>query len=158
MEEPDVRVREKTAAGPDGLRCNHAGSSVVVPQPLNTLRPVCFDRVMVETHSHWQMAQWARQVGAWQEKWRGAFDGREPALSTLRGIDWLLNVRHFDQKVIVLCVRWSLRYLGAGRGARHGANEARYAAIDVMSSTVRFVTTSFMGCAAAPARAPLWMS
>lgn len=38
------------------------------------------------------------------------FDKREPAMSTLRDIDWLLNGRHFDREVIVLCVRWYLRY------------------------------------------------
>ena len=38
------------------------------------------------------------------------FDKREPAMSTLRDIDWLFNGRHFDREVIVLCVRWYLRY------------------------------------------------
>jgi transposase-like protein len=28
----------------------------------------------------------------------------------LRDIDWLFNGRHFDREVIVLCVRWHLRY------------------------------------------------
>ncbi|EON18788.1 integrase [Cupriavidus sp. GA3-3] len=31
-------------------------------------------------------------------------------MSTLRDIDWLFNGRHFDREVIVLCVRWYLRY------------------------------------------------
>ena len=31
-------------------------------------------------------------------------------MSTLREIDWLFNGRHFDREVIVLCVRWYLRY------------------------------------------------
>ena len=31
-------------------------------------------------------------------------------MSTLRDIDWLLHGRHFDREVIVLCVRWYLRY------------------------------------------------
>jgi len=31
-------------------------------------------------------------------------------MSTLRDIDWLFSGRHFDREVIVLCVRWYLRY------------------------------------------------
>ncbi|ASL49057.1 hypothetical protein bAD24_p01830 (plasmid) [Burkholderia sp. AD24] len=31
-------------------------------------------------------------------------------MSTLRDIDWLFKGRHFDREVIVLCVRWYLRY------------------------------------------------
>ena|SRR5712691_5133053 len=42
--------------------------------------------------------------------------------------------------------------------AYHGVSEAKYAAIDTMSSTVRLATGPFMSCAAVPARAPLWMS
>src|SRR5262245_56282747 len=42
--------------------------------------------------------------------------------------------------------------------AHHGVREAKYAAIDNMSSTVRLVTVAFMSCAAMPARAPLFRS
>ncbi len=31
-------------------------------------------------------------------------------MSTLRDLDGLFNGRHFDREVIVLCVRWYLRY------------------------------------------------
>jgi hypothetical protein len=41
---------------------------------------------------------------------RSDFDKREHAMSKLRDIDWLFNGRHFDREVIVLCVRWYLRY------------------------------------------------
>ena len=42
--------------------------------------------------------------------------------------------------------------------APHGVSEAKYAAIDTMSSTVRWATGPFMSCVAVPARAPCWMS
>ena len=38
------------------------------------------------------------------------FDEREQAISNLVDIDRLFNGRHFDREVIVLCVRWYLRY------------------------------------------------
>jgi len=38
------------------------------------------------------------------------FDEREQAMSKLVDIDRLFNGRHFDREVIVLCVRWYLRY------------------------------------------------
>jgi hypothetical protein len=41
---------------------------------------------------------------------RSGFDEREPAMSKLKDIDWLFNGRHFEREVIVLCVRWYLRY------------------------------------------------
>ena len=31
-------------------------------------------------------------------------------MSKLKDLEWLFNGRHFDRKVIVLCVRWYLRY------------------------------------------------
>ena len=31
-------------------------------------------------------------------------------MSKLKDIDWLFNGRHFDREVIILCVRWYLRY------------------------------------------------
>jgi transposase-like protein len=31
-------------------------------------------------------------------------------MSKLKDIDWLFSGRHFDREVIVLCVRWNLRY------------------------------------------------
>jgi hypothetical protein len=39
----------------------------------------------------------------------GAFDDHEP-MSELKDLEWLFNGRHFDREVIVLCVRWYLRY------------------------------------------------
>ena len=44
------------------------------------------------------------------------------------------------------------------RAAHHGVREARYAAIDTISSTVRLATAAVMSCVAVPARAPFWMS
>jgi len=38
------------------------------------------------------------------------FDEYEPAVSKLKNIEWLFNSRHFDREIIVLCVRWYLRY------------------------------------------------
>jgi hypothetical protein len=38
------------------------------------------------------------------------FDRRDTAMSKLKDIDGLFNGRHFDREVIVLCVRWYLRY------------------------------------------------
>jgi hypothetical protein len=38
------------------------------------------------------------------------FDEHEPAMSKLKDIEWLFNGRHFDREIIVLCVRWYLRY------------------------------------------------
>ncbi|MCY1289240.1 hypothetical protein D9M68_418450 [compost metagenome] len=38
------------------------------------------------------------------------FDERERAMSKLRHIDWLSSGRHFDREIIVMCVRWYLRY------------------------------------------------
>lgn len=32
-------------------------------------------------------------------------------MSKLKDLEWLFNGRHFDLAVIVLCVRWYLRYL-----------------------------------------------
>jgi hypothetical protein len=37
------------------------------------------------------------------------FDGHEP-MRKLKDIDGLFNGCHFDREVIVLCVRWYLRY------------------------------------------------
>src|ERR1700744_5409509 len=31
-------------------------------------------------------------------------------MSKLKDLEWLFNGRHFDREVIVLCVRWYLRY------------------------------------------------
>src|SRR5260370_22649703 len=31
-------------------------------------------------------------------------------MSKLKDIEWLINGRHFDREIIVLCVRWYLRY------------------------------------------------
>jgi transposase-like protein len=39
-----------------------------------------------------------------------SFDEREQGMSKLVDIDRLFNGRHFDREVIVLCVRWYLRY------------------------------------------------
>ena len=44
------------------------------------------------------------------------------------------------------------------RDTRHGVREAKYAAIETMSSTVKLATVAFMSCAATPARDPVWMS
>ena len=38
------------------------------------------------------------------------FDEHEPAMSKLKDIEWMFNGRHFDREIIVLCVRWYLRY------------------------------------------------
>jgi transposase-like protein len=35
---------------------------------------------------------------------------RELAMSKLRGMEQLFAGRHFDREVIILCVRWYLRY------------------------------------------------
>jgi DDE domain len=44
------------------------------------------------------------------DRLRLSFDEREPAKSKLTDIDWSFNGRHFDREVIVLGVRWYLRY------------------------------------------------
>ena len=31
-------------------------------------------------------------------------------MSKLKDLEWLFSERHFDREVIVLCVRWYLRY------------------------------------------------
>jgi transposase-like protein len=31
-------------------------------------------------------------------------------MSKLKDLEWLFNDRHFDREVIVLCVRWYVRY------------------------------------------------
>jgi transposase-like protein len=31
-------------------------------------------------------------------------------MSKLKDVEWLFNGRHFDREVIVLCVRWYVRY------------------------------------------------
>jgi transposase-like protein len=31
-------------------------------------------------------------------------------MSAVRDIEWLFSGRHFDREIIVLCVRWYLRY------------------------------------------------
>ena len=31
-------------------------------------------------------------------------------MGKLKDIEWLFNGRHFDREIIVLCVRWYLRY------------------------------------------------
>jgi transposase-like protein len=41
---------------------------------------------------------------------RLGFDEHEPAMSKLKDMEWLFNGRHFDREIIVLCVRWYLRY------------------------------------------------
>jgi len=41
---------------------------------------------------------------------RSGFDEREQAMSKLIDIDRLFSGRHFGREVIVLCVRWHLRY------------------------------------------------
>jgi transposase-like protein len=41
---------------------------------------------------------------------RSDFEEYEPAMSKLKDIEWLFNGRHFDREIIVLCVRWYLRY------------------------------------------------
>jgi hypothetical protein len=41
---------------------------------------------------------------------RLGFDEHEPAMSKLKDIEWLFNGRRFDRGIIVLCVRWYLRY------------------------------------------------
>ncbi|BCG04397.1 hypothetical protein PPGU19_089650 (plasmid) [Paraburkholderia sp. PGU19] len=38
-----------------------------------------------------------------------AFDDHEPT-SKLKDLEWLFSGRRFDREVIVLCVRWYLRY------------------------------------------------
>src|ERR1700760_4517074 len=37
------------------------------------------------------------------------FDDHEP-MSKLKDLEWSFNRRHFDREVIVLCMRWYLRY------------------------------------------------
>ena len=49
------------------------------------------------------------QIGA-DGRLSSSFDEREQAMSELLDIDRLFNGRHFDREVIVLCVRWYLRY------------------------------------------------
>ena len=41
---------------------------------------------------------------------RLGFDESEPAMSKLKDVEWLFSGRHFDREIIVLCVRWYLRY------------------------------------------------
>lgn len=49
------------------------------------------------------------QIGA-AGRLSSVVDEREQAMSKLVDIDRLFNGRHFDREVIVLCVRWYLRY------------------------------------------------
>jgi hypothetical protein len=49
------------------------------------------------------------QIGG-ADRLSSGFDEREQAMSKLTDIDRLFNGRHFDREVIVVCVRWYLRY------------------------------------------------
>jgi hypothetical protein len=77
-------------------------------------------------------------------------------------------VRHGQQEQVRSCSSSSMGVrtpLGRGANSRpqpyvddHGVCEAKYAAIDNISSTVRLVTVAFMSCVAVPARVPFLMS
>jgi IS5 family transposase len=55
------------------------------------------------------------QIGG-ADRLSSGFDEREQAMSKLIDIERLFNGRHFDREVIVVCVRWYLRYKLSLRG------------------------------------------
>jgi hypothetical protein len=68
-------------------------------------------------------------------------------MSTLRDIDWWFHGRHFDREVIVLCVRWYLRYKLSLRDlvemmAEHGLSLAH---TTIMRCVRRFTRRSLSG-------------
>jgi len=62
----------------------------------------------IERRNNVRLAAPVQIGGADRLSW--GFDEREQAMSKLTDIDRLFNGRHFDREVIVLCVRWYLRY------------------------------------------------
>src|SRR3954453_23386299 len=68
-------------------------------------------------------------------------------MSKLKDLEWLFNGRHFDREVIVLCVRWYLRYKPSLRDlvemmAERGLSRAH---TTIMRCVRRFTRSSLSG-------------